>query len=131
MNDAVSASEKSMSIDPRFEAAVHRPAGLGEHGQHAAVVAERLGREAFDPVRAGDRREVFEQQRGDALAVMAVVDHERHLGVVAVVPAFVARPGDELAVLLDHERRPIDEVDVREALQLGVVSSGFGEKKRR
>ena len=121
MNDAVSSSEKSTSIDARFEAPVHRPAGLGEHGQHAAVVAERLGGEALDPVRPGDRGEVLEQQRGDALAVVAVVDHERHLGVVTVVPSLVARPGDELAVLLDDERGAIDEVDVREALQLGVA----------
>ena len=34
------------------------------------------------------------------------------LGVVAVRPPLVARPGDELAVRLDDERDAVDEVDV-------------------
>ena len=96
----------------------------------AAVLAERLGREALEPIRPGDRRQVLEQQRGDALPLMPVVDHERHLGVVAVLPALVARPGDELAVFLHHQRHTIDVVDVGEALELGVGQRGLGVKYR-
>ena len=110
--------EREVDVDDaRVEAAVHGPTGLGEHREHAAVVAERLGGETLDPVRLGDRRQVLEQQRGDAFSVLAIVDHERHFGVVAVVPSLVAGPGDELAALLDDERRAIDEIDVGEPLE--------------
>ena len=55
------------------------------------------------------------------LPLVVVGDHERGLGLVASRPAFVARPGDELAARLDDERDPIDHVDLREVVE---VASG-------
>ena len=121
--------EGEVDVDhARLEPAVQWPPRLREHGQHAAVVTQRLRREAVDAVRAGDRREVLEQQRRDALALVAVVHLERHLGVVTVVPPLVARPGDEVAVLLDDERGAVDEVDGGEPLELGLAQLGLGRE---
>ncbi len=118
--------EREVDVDhARIEAPVHRPPGLGEHGQHAPVVGERLRGESLDAVRLRDRREVFEQQRRDAAPLAAVVDHERDLGVVAVLESFVARPRDEIAVVLDHERDPVDEVDVGETSEIRLAQRGF------
>ena len=100
------------------EPALQRPPGAGEHGEHRPVLAEHLGGEPLDPVRRGDGGEVLEQQRGDADAVMGVVDHERRVGVVATGPTFVTRPADDLAVRFDDEGGPVDEVDVGEVGQL-------------
>ena len=93
----------------------------GEHGEHRPVVGQHLGGEADDAVGPGDGGEVLEQQGGDALALVAVVDLERDVGVVAAGPPLVAGPGDELAVALDHEGDAVDHVDVREVLQVGVA----------
>ena len=118
--------ELEVDVDhTRLEPAVNGPAGLGEHRQHAAVVAECLSRESGDAIVAGHRRKVFEQQRGDALAVVLIVDHERHFGVLAVLQSLVAGPGDELAVLLDDECHAVDEIDVGEAFQLVVGEARF------
>ena len=43
-----------------IEAALQRPSGLGEHGEHRPVVAEHLCGEPLDPVRPGERGQVFE-----------------------------------------------------------------------
>ena len=121
MNDAVSASEKSTSTTPESKRRC-----TGQPALANTVSMPRLSPRVWAvkrsiPFDLRDRRQVFEQQRGDAFAVVVVVDHERHFGVVAVVPSLVAGPGDELAALLDDERRAIDEVDVRESLELRVA----------
>jgi hypothetical protein len=69
---------------------------------------------------------VLEEQRGDALALVLVIDHEGGVGVVAPGPPFVARPADELAETFDDERLPVDVVDVREVRQVGVGQRWFG-----
>ena len=78
------------------------------------------------PLADGEGGEMFEQQRGDAEALMSVVDHERRVGVVTTSPPFVARPAEQLAVRLDDERRPIDEVDVREVVELALAQRRLG-----
>ena len=105
--------------DPTLVRALQRPPGAGEDAEHRPVLGEHLGREALDAVRRGDGGEVLEQQGGDPLAVVGLVDHEGGVGVVASGPALVAGPGDELAVPLDAQRRPPDHVDVGEMAQLG------------
>ena len=111
--------------DAGVEPALQRPARLGEHGEHRPVVAEDLGGEPLDAVAAGDRGQVLQQQRGDAGALVGVVDHERGLGLVASRPAFVARPGDELVVRLDGQRRPVDHVDVGEVQEFLLAQLGL------
>ena len=106
--------------------ALERPAGAGEHGEHRSVVRQHLRGEALDAVGRGDGCEVLEQQRGDALAVVGVVDHERGVGIVATGPTLVARPGDELAVPLDAQRGAVDHVDVGEVAQLRRRQLGLG-----
>ncbi len=111
--------------DPGIEAALQRPARLGEHGEHRTVVPEHLGGEPFDAVAARDCREVFQQQRGDAGALLGIVDHEGGFGLVAPRPAFVARPRDELVVRLDRQRCAVDHVDVGEVQEFLVVQLGL------
>ena len=119
--------EREVEVDDAaLEAPLDRPAGAAEHRQHRPVVGEHLGGEAVDAVGAGDRREVLEQQRGDALALVLVVDHEGGVGVVAAGPPLVAGPGDELAVALDDQGHAVDEVDVGEVLEVG-----FGQLRLR
>jgi hypothetical protein len=124
-NSAVSSSSKSTSTTPDSKRRC-RGQPAREHGQHRPVVREHLGREPVDPVRARDRREVLEQQRGHALALLAIVDVERGLGVVAVRPPLVARPPDELSTALGHERDPVAVVDDREVVELGVRQRRLG-----
>jgi hypothetical protein len=121
--------EVEVEVDhPGVEAALERPAGAREHGEHGAVLGQHLGGEPADAVGASDGREVLEQQRGDALALVLVVDHERGLGVVAVGPALVAGPPDELAVPLDHERHAVDEVELGEVFELAAAERGLGRE---
>ena len=107
--------------DAAVEVPLDRPPGPAEHRQHRPVVGQHLGREAGDAVGAGDRRQVLEQERGDALALVGVVDLERGVGVVAAGPALVAGPGDELALALDDEGDAVDEVDLGEVPEIGVA----------
>ena len=114
VEELVGGGELPVEVDhTRVEAALERPSGLGEHGEHRPVVGEHLRGEPIDAVGPGDRREMLEHQRRDALTLVVVVDHERGFGLVAAGPPFVARPGDELAVRLDGEGDPVDHVDVR------------------
>ena len=122
-NSSVVASSQSRSTTPRVEAALQRPARLGEHGEHRPVVGQHLGGEPVDAVRPGDRREVLEQERRDALALVGVVDHERGFGLGTAWPALVARPGDELAVRLDDEGDAVDHVDVGEVVEIRARSA--------
>ena len=125
-NSAVSSSEKSRSTTPLSK--------RRSTGQPARLNTASIGRlsastsavNRCDPVRAGDGGEVLEQEGGDALALVLVVDLERSVGVVAAGPALVARPGDELAEALDDQRGPIDEVDDGEVLEVGT-----GERRLR
>ena len=67
--------EREVEVDDTaLEASLDGPPGPAEHGEHRPVVGEDLGGEAHDAVGAGDRREVLEQERGDALALVGVVD---------------------------------------------------------
>ena len=110
--------EREVEVDDTaLEPSLDGPPGPAEHREHGPVVGEHLGGEADDAVGAGDRREVLEQQRGDALALVLVVHHEGGVGVVAAAPALVAGPGDELAEALDDERHAVDHVDVGEVLE--------------
>ena len=116
----VGRSDREVDLDdPTLVRALQRPPGAGEDAEHRPVLGEHLGREALDAVRRGDGSEVLEQQGGDPLALVGLVDHEGGVGVVASGPALVAGPGDELAVPLDAQRRPPDHVDVGEVAQLG------------
>ena len=99
-------------------AALERPPGAGEHGEHRAVLPEHLGGEPLDAVGHGDGGEVLEEQRGDPDALVGVVDHERRIGVVTARPSFVAGPAEQLAVRLDEQGGAVDEVDVGEVGQL-------------
>ena len=80
------------------------------------------------PLLRAMRGEVLEQQRGDAPAVVRVVDEEGDVGVVTTGPPVVAGPGDQLVAVLDHEPGAVLHVDVREALELVSVSPDLAEK---
>ena len=129
-NSSVSTSAKSSSTTPLSKRrCIGQPARRTPPA--SAVVGEHIGSEPGDAVAASDGRQVLEQQRGDALALVRVVDHERDLGIVTPGPPFVARPPAEFAVDLDDQRDAVDEVDVGEMAEVGVAQVGLGEKNRR
>ena len=127
VEELVGGGEVPVEIDHAgVETSLQRPTGLGEHGEHPAVVAEDLGGEPLDAVRPGDGREVFEEERGDPFAVARVVDHERCLGLVAPRPALVARPSDQLVVRLDRQRHAVGHVDRGEVIELLLTQLRLG-----
>ena len=80
------------------------------------------------PLAAAIAAEVFEQQCGDALAVVSVVDHEGRVGVVAARPPLVARPSEQLVVRFDDEGGPVDEVNVGEVLEFTSTERRLGRE---
>ncbi len=81
---------------------------------------QHLGGEAADAEVAGDRREVLEEDRADALALVLVADVEGDLGAARVDPV-VAADADDLVAQRHDEGDPVDVVDVGEAVDVGVA----------
>ena len=71
--------------DAGVERAVHDEAARREHLEHLVVLAEHVGLELGDAGGARDRRQVLEQQRADAAALVLVGDRERDLGACGAV----------------------------------------------
>jgi hypothetical protein len=115
--------------DATVEVPLDGPSGAAEHRQHRPVVGQGLGGEPGDALGAGDRGEMFEQQRGDALTALVGIDHERHIGIGAALPALVTGPGHELAAQFQHQRHPVVEVDLGEVTQFDVVERGLGREE--
>ena len=95
-------------------------AGVGEDGEHLAVLRQHLGGEPRDAELLGDGGEVLEQHRADALALVVVADVERHLGA-ARVDAVVAPDADDLLAHRGDEGDPVGVVDVGEPEHVGVA----------
>src|SRR5262249_22979196 len=81
--------------------------------QHGPVLRQYLGHETGDAGLPGRLREVLEQGRADAAALVRVLDDERDLGVGRVhaqplVPAY----GDEVVAQRRHQCLPVGVVDV-------------------
>ena len=72
------------------ELALRFEPGPLEDREHLAVLGKDLGREPRDAVGSSDDREVLEQDRRDAAALVLVVDRERDLGLTPARPAVVA-----------------------------------------
>ena len=98
----------------------HVVTGIGEHREHLAVLREDLRGEAGDAELLGDGGEVLEQHRPDALALVVVADVERDLGA-ARVDAVVAADADDVVAHRHDEGDPVDVVDVREPVDVGVA----------
>ena len=83
------------------------------------------------PRSRGGGGEVLEQHRAQAAALVGVLDQERDLGVVGARDPVEAADGDDLVAEQDHERHPVDVVDVGEPVQvLGPDSRFIGPKNR-
>jgi len=91
-------------------------AGVAEDAEHAAVVGERLGREAPDPVPPRHGRQVLEEEGGNAAALVGIVDDEGDLGLVGPRRSVVADHGEDLVVLGGHEGGPVGAVDLNAAI---------------
>jgi len=129
VDEVLGVGERELDLgQPGVEVALDGPSRTAEHAQHRRVVGQSFGGEAVDPVRAGDRGEVLQQDGRDSAALVGAVDHERDLGVVAGHPALIAGPGDELAPVLDNRGHPVVEVDVGEVVQFFV---GEGRLRRQ
>ncbi|GAA1319296.1 hypothetical protein GCM10009647_050860 [Streptomyces sanglieri] len=102
--------------------------GIPEHLDHLVVGGQHLGGEAADAALAGDGRDVFEQRRGHAPALVRVLDEEGDLGLVggcgggpaALIDAVVANGRDELAADRHGEPHPVDVVVMGEAVHVPV-----------
>ena len=81
---------------------VHRQPAAGEHGQHAPVAREHLGRELRDPLLPRDERQVPEEQARDPLAVEVLLHGEGDLGAAAGP----RRPVQEVAPCADDRFAP-------------------------
>ncbi len=120
-------------VEGEVDGAVLEAASLGVPGvpedlDHLVVRGKHLGGEPPDPAFAGDRRDVFEQRRGDAAALVGVLDEEGDLGLVGgggggaapVVDTVVADGSDELAADRDGQTHPVDVVVMGEAVHVPV-----------
>ncbi|BBE22516.1 hypothetical protein MN0502_13990 [Arthrobacter sp. MN05-02] len=77
-----------------------------------------LGREPADPVLAGGRGEVFEQDGADPASLVGVRDVEGDLGLERIVEAVIAADADDVRATRDHEGHAVAVVHLREALEL-------------
>jgi hypothetical protein len=92
--------------------------GRGEHADHLAVLGQHRCREPGDADLASADREVLEQHRGKAPAVVGVVHEERHLGLGQVPPPVVPGDADHLVAPESDEGHAVLEVDGGEPLDL-------------
>ena len=116
---------RRLQVEPHLDHAVGEAGGrlepgLGEHPDHLPVVGQHRRGEPAEAHLPCPRREVLEEQRGQAAAVVGVVDEERHLRLGPVPPAVVARHADELVAAERDEREPVDVVDVGQALEVAL-----------
>jgi len=79
-----------------FHHALHPEARVAEEFQHAAVVQQRVGGKSANSMRAGDHRQVFQQQCAEAPTLVRVGDHECDLRLIAARGAVVAGQGYKL-----------------------------------
>lgn len=120
-----------------LEAALLGVAGVPEHLDHLGVGGQHLCGEAPDAAFAGDRRDVFEQGRGHAPALVGVLDEEGDLGLVGGgrggaagrVDPVVADGGDELAAHRDGQTHPVDVVVMGEAVDVLGGEPGVGREE--
>ncbi len=101
-----------------LEFAVRFPPRVGEHVEHPRVVRQRVRAERRDPVRPRNDREVLEQQRPEAAALLVVLHAERDLGLV-VTGAVVAGDGDDIVAELGDQGHVRVVVDRGEPLEVG------------
>ena len=81
---------------------------------------QHLGGEAGDAELLGDRGQVLEQHRADALALEVVADVEGDLGAAGVDPV-VAADADDVVAHRRDEGDPVGVVDVGEPVDVGVA----------
>ncbi len=105
--------------EPVLEMGGHVESCSGEDGQHLPVVGQRRGREVTQPVVSTGSGQVLQQQRGEAAAVVLVVDEEGDLGGVGARVPLVSGHRDYLAVEKSDERHAVAVIDLGEVHQLG------------
>lgn len=86
-----------------LESASGVQAQVGEEPEYFVVLAERVGGERGDAVRAGGGDEVFDEEGADAPVVQSVGHGDRHLGRVRVVAGLVLGQADHLALYLGEQ----------------------------
>ena len=99
------------------EVALGSPARVGEDVQHLVIARQRVGGEGMNTPGARDYRQVLEQNRAEAAALLVIRHRERDLGF-ALGRAVVSRNRDDLIAQLRDEDHPIPIVDVRDVLEL-------------
>ena len=98
--------------------------GLHEHVEHFAVLGEHLRGESIDPVLAGGRGQVLQQDGPDAAALVVVRDHERDFRRTlggAVVATYPDHPG----VQQQDETHAVHMVHGGESCQFFFGQRGF------
>ncbi len=110
--------------EPLFEVSLDGKAGATEHLECRDVVGERVDHEHSDSLHPGGACELVRQKRPDPLALVAVLDDERHHGLVGPGTSFVPAYRDEPVARQHGQRETIDVVDVREALDFSCGERG-------
>ena len=104
---------------------LHRQASVVEHGQHGAVLGQRVRDEASNTHLTGASCQVLEEERAQPASLPAVGYDERHLGVCSAARhAVEAGDTDDLARDDCHDGLAVAVVDVSEAVQLGLAQLG-------
>ena len=98
----------------------HLVAGLGEDRDHLAVLRQDVGHEPAYALLLGDGREVLQQHRPHAAALVGVGDVERHLGR-GRVDAVVAGDADDVVVHRRDQRHPLVVVHLGEPRHVPVA----------
>src|ERR1700735_2124805 len=97
--------------DARLDRVVSLEAVVREYLEHLAVLAEDVGLELCHSIRVGDKTEMLEENRCDAMPLELVEHRERDLGTIWTVAANVPPDADEtLASVLSHRRRQPDVI---------------------
>jgi len=98
----------------------HGQAASFKHGEHAPVLRQHLRHESGDALFAADGGEVVQQEAGEPLAVVVLLDGERHLraaGRAGPVDDHVAPAADDGLILPPTNRH--DQRDRALEIELG------------
>jgi hypothetical protein len=104
-------------------------ATLLEYLQHRHIVRQDLGRQFLKSEVTGNRREMVHESFSDALSLVAVDNHESHLGLARFDEDVAAPTYDDAPTVLlklGHQGHMVDEVNIHEVgdLVLGEIPLG-------
>ena len=114
--------------DPFVEGLLGGVPGLTEDVDHPSVLGQHVGDETPHPAFAGGRSDVFEHDRGQATALVTVLDHEGDLGLLRG-DLVVTHHGDQGVRDRGDQGHTLLVVDRGEAFHVAVGQLGVGREE--